>query len=89
MKKAIWCWPPLAVTLAGCVAELNIHSFKRTKGDNTLIGIINFSPEPQTFQLVDATAAGTYSDHFTGDSYTPAVGQALDLSPRHYLIFAN
>lgn len=70
-------------------ADPDIYAFKRVKGNNTVVGVINFSPEPRSMTLTDAGAAGTYTDHFTGQQYQLAVGQALPLQPWQYLIFTK
>ncbi|MCO6479027.1 MAG: alpha-amylase [Phaeodactylibacter sp.] len=68
-------------------ADPDIYGFKRVKGDNTVIGILNFSDEPATFNLTDASVEGAYYDHFTGQNYNLSVEQPLELMPWQYLIF--
>ncbi len=68
-------------------ADPDIYGFKRVKGDNTVIGLLNFSDEPAIFQLTDASVEGAYYDHFTGQNYNLSVEQPLELMPWQYLIF--
>ncbi|MEM7371393.1 MAG: alpha-amylase family glycosyl hydrolase [Bacteroidota bacterium] len=68
-------------------ADEHIYAFQRKKGKNSVIGIMNFSGESQSFHLIQADAAGTYTDYFSGESYALAVGQSLELTPWQYLVF--
>jgi glycosidase len=70
-------------------ADPDVYAFMRKKEGNTVIGLINFSAEVREMNLTDAAAAGTYTDYFTGQSYTLAEGQSLALEPWQYLIFAK
>lgn len=65
----------------------DVYAFKRTKEDNTVIGIMNFSDQIREMNLTDAGVAGTYSDEFSGESFTLSPGQPLELQPWEYLIF--
>nr|WKN36599.1 alpha-amylase family glycosyl hydrolase [Tunicatimonas sp. TK19036] len=67
----------------------NIYAFKREKNGNTVIGIMNFSAEPQELHLTDSRVSGTYTDYFTNQSYELSSESAVNLTPWQYLIFAS
>lgn len=67
----------------------DVYAFKRTKEGNTVIGIMNFSDELREMNLTDAAVAGTYTDEFSGESYTLSPEQPLELQPWEYLIFVR
>ena len=66
-----------------------VYAFSRTKGNNNVIGVMNFTGQPQQLTLTDASAAGTYKDYFTGESYTLSATAPLDLKPWQYLVFVK
>ena len=66
-----------------------IYAFKRVKGDNTVVGILNFSGETQTFHLADPGVAGAYNDYFTDEPYELSIQQPLALEPWQYLVFVE
>lgn len=68
-------------------ADEHVYAFQRSKNNNTVIGIMNFSGENQSLNLTQTDAAGSYTDYFTGESYSLAANQALDLAPWQYLVF--
>ncbi len=67
----------------------DVYAFKREKDNNTVIGVRNFSGEPQELQLTDASVAGIYSDYFTGQSYELSADAPLILESWQYLIFTQ
>ncbi|MCO6490345.1 MAG: alpha-amylase [Phaeodactylibacter sp.] len=70
-------------------ADPDIYGFKRVKGDNTVIGILNFSGERQEFHLTDASVSGVYNDYFTGQEYELSAGRPLEMEPWEYWVFAG
>ncbi|MCB9287930.1 MAG: alpha-amylase [Lewinellaceae bacterium] len=70
-------------------ADPDIYAFKRVKGKNMVIGILNLSEEPQTFHLKDATVSGSYRDYFTNQQYELSVEQPVGLEPWQYLVFVG
>jgi glycosidase len=66
-----------------------IYAFKRAKGNNTVIGIMNFSGESQELNITDSGIAGKYNDYFTNEQYELSVDQPLVLKPWQYLVFVN
>ncbi len=67
----------------------HIYAFQRTKGTNTVIGILNFSDKPHKMKLTDTKFANTYQDYFTGENITLSASDSLALSPFQYLIFVK
>ncbi len=68
-------------------ADPSVYAFKRAKDNNTVIGILNFTSEKQSMKLTDASAAGTYKDYFTGNTYDLKAGTDFPLEPWQYLVF--
>ncbi|MFM8347493.1 MAG: alpha-amylase family glycosyl hydrolase, partial [Bacteroidota bacterium] len=64
-----------------------VYAFRRTKDANTVIGVMNFTGQPQPLMLTDKTAEGTYKDYFTGESFTLSASSPLELKPWQYLVF--
>jgi glycosidase len=67
----------------------NVYAFQRTKGNNQVIGIFNFSDKPQAFNFTDAALNGTYTDSFTNTPYELSAGKSVTLTPWQYLIFVR
>ncbi|WKN41344.1 alpha-amylase family glycosyl hydrolase [Tunicatimonas pelagia] len=67
----------------------DVYAFKRQKDNNSVIGVMNFSAQPQELQLTDASVVGTYTDYFTEQSYELSTEAPLTLAPWQYLIFAQ
>jgi glycosidase len=67
----------------------NVYAFKRTKDNNKVIGVLNFSNQPHEFILIDTESAGNYQDYFTGESYELDTTTSLKLSPWQYLLFVK
>lgn len=63
-----------------------VFSFKRTKDQNTVIGIINMSGKAQTIKLNQRDLSSTYTDAFTGNSQP--MGE-IKLTAWQYLILTN
>lgn len=69
--------------------DKNIYAFKRVKGSNQVIGIMNFSGESQQMHLTDGSIAGNYNDYFTNISYELTLDKPIDMAPWQYLIFTK
>jgi len=65
----------------------HVYAFRRSKDTNTVIGVMNFTGQPRTLTLTDASAEGTYKDYFTGESYTLSASAPVQLKPWQYLVF--
>ena len=63
-----------------------VFTFRRTKEQNTVIGIINMTGKAQTIKLNQSDIPGSYTDAFTGSSL--ATGE-IRLTPWQYLLFTN
>ena len=68
-------------------SDENIYAFKRKKGNNLVIGIINLSKDPQTLHINDASVTGSYTDSFTEKTYELKSDTPMELAPWEYLIF--
>lgn len=66
-----------------------IYAFKRSKDNNTVIGILNFTGRNADFNLLDAAAEGTYKDYFTGKEYVLKTNEILKMEPWQYLVFTK
>lgn len=66
--------------------NLEVFTFRRTKDQNTVIGIINMTGKAQTIKLNQTDIPGSYTDAFTGSSQ--AIGE-IKLTPWQYLILTN
>lgn len=64
-----------------------VYAFKRSKNDNNIIGIMNFSGEAQELRINDTTVSADYTDYFTGENYRISTEEPLQLDPWEYLIF--
>ncbi|MDH4089744.1 MAG: alpha-amylase family glycosyl hydrolase [Cyclobacteriaceae bacterium] len=64
----------------------DVFSFRRTKDQNTVIGIINMSGENQTVRLSQKELSGQYIEAFTGQSQS--LGE-IKMSPWAYMIFTK
>jgi 1,4-alpha-glucan branching enzyme len=68
--------------------DADIFAFKRIKGNNRVIGIMNLSNAPKTLMLTDTSVFGKYKDYFSAKEYSLSAS-ALELSPWQYLIFTE
>jgi cyclomaltodextrinase / maltogenic alpha-amylase / neopullulanase len=63
-----------------------VISFSREKNGNKVIPVINFSESPVTVMLNDKYQAGTYTDLFTGKSYTLIGDDEIELPEWGFLV---
>lgn len=68
-------------------ADADIYAFKRQKGANVVIGIMNFSDESREMTLTNKAVSGTYTDYFTGATFNLTQEQPLSLQPWQFLVF--
>lgn len=88
-NKALW-----SGEYGGMMERINdqdpsVFAFRRSKDNNTVIGIMNFSASPQELRLQDITAGGSYQEYFTGETFTLSRDKSLPLSPWQYLVFVT
>ncbi len=88
-NKALW-----SGEYGGMMERINdqdpsVFAFRRSKDNNTVIGIMNFSARPQELRLQDIAAGGTYQEYFTGETFTLSRDKSLPLSPWQYLVFVT
>lgn len=88
-NKALWSGEYGGVPVRINEADKNVYAFKRIRGSNQVIVILNFSPQPQEFKSTDSTVAGTYEDYFTGNTFEISTGKSITLSPWQYLVFVK
>lgn len=67
----------------------HIYAFKRLNGNNSVIGIMNFSGESQSLNVTDSSMAGNYNDYFTNKAYELSVDKPLMLEPWQHLVFVD
>ncbi len=87
-NEALWCGKYGAMPVRINGEDANIYAFQRTKGSNSVIGILNFSDKPQEFKLKDNSTAGSYTDYFTGETFELGA-KSLKLTPWQYLVFVK
>lgn len=88
-NKALWAgeYGGIPVRING--EDPNVYAFQRTKDNNKVIGIMNFSGKKLELKLKDAAQAGTYTDYFTGTSFELSADKGLSLEPWQYLVFVK
>jgi len=65
-----------------------VLAFKRELGTNSVIVILNLSPDPVTVELFPQSASGKYLDFFTGNRVKPA-SQPISLDPWGYHVYTK
>lgn len=64
----------------------DVCSFRRTKDQNTIVGVINMSGKEQTIRLDKNDLSSQYTDVFTGQ---PGASGEIKLAPWAYLVFTK
>ena len=88
-NKALWSGEYGSATTRINDRDPNVYAFLRTKDNNTVVGILNFSDKPQEFHLKESAAVGKYQDYFTGESYDLSLTQSIPLKAWQYLVFVK
>lgn len=88
-NKALWAGEYGGMTKRINDNDPSVFAFTRTRGNNSVIGILNFSNKPQELHLRDSSAVGSYQDYFTGESYDLSLEKLLQLMPWQYLVFVK
>lgn len=88
-NRALWCGEYGGMTHRINAKDPNVYAFQRTKDNNKVIGIINFSKKPQEFHLADSSATGKFQDYFTGESFELSMSKGIPLKPWQYLVFVR
>ncbi len=88
-NEALWCGEYGGMTTRINNEDPAVYAFKRSKGSNTVIGILNFSEKDQEFKLIDGSVAGSYKDHFSDEQYELNQDKPIKLKPWQYLIFVK
>ncbi|HQQ96038.1 MAG TPA: alpha-amylase family glycosyl hydrolase [Cyclobacteriaceae bacterium] len=66
-----------------------IYAFRRTKGTDDVVGIMNFSRNSAVVRLNPSCPTGTYLDYFSGEQFSLAPGKSIPLTPWQYLILVK
>lgn len=69
-------------------ADANVYAFKRERGSNKVIGILNLSDKEQALNLTDESTFGKYRDYFSNQEYELSA-ESLTLAPWQYLVFST
>lgn len=88
-NEALWGGEYGGVPIRINDSDKNVYAFKRTRGNNQVIGVLNFSAQPQEFRLVDSSVAGTYQDYFEGKTFELSTEKSVALRPWQYLVFVK
>ena len=70
-------------------SQKNVVAYKRVKGENEVLTILNISSKPVTVALKDGATAGTYRDLFTDGSVEIAQGRKMQLEPWGYMVLVK
>jgi glycosidase len=68
--------------------DKQVLAFKRELGTNSVIAIMNMSPEKVEIKLDPATAGGRYTEYFSGKRSKPSA-EAISLESWSYLIYTK
>ena len=66
-----------------------VLSFSRTKNNDRVINITNYSPEQTTVQLDSKFQKGTYTELFTGEKMELKGEDVFTLKPWQYLVLVK
>ncbi|OPZ58060.1 MAG: hypothetical protein BWY89_00198 [Bacteroidetes bacterium ADurb.BinA012] len=67
----------------------NVVAYKRVRGENEVLTILNISNKPVTVALKDGATAGTYRDLFTDGSMEITRGGKMQLGPWGYMVLVK
>lgn len=65
----------------------SIFAFQRSNGDNKVLVVLNFSNEPQTFNLVNANISGNVTEAFTNEKQALQNNQEFNLPAWGYKVY--
>lgn len=88
-NEALWAgeYGGIPVRING--EDPNVYAFQRVKGQNRVIGIMNFSNQAQQLKLKDKSLAGNYKDYLSEKQFELSAEKALMLEPWQYLVFVT
>lgn len=69
--------------------QKSVYAYKRVKGENEVLVILNLSKSPVTVALKDGTTAGTYNDLFAGAGVEIAQGLKMQMEPWGYMVLTK
>lgn len=69
--------------------QKSVYAYKRVKGENEVLVILNLSKSPVTVALKDGDTAGTYNDLFADAGVEIAQGRKMQMEPWGYLVLTK
>lgn len=67
----------------------NVYAYKRVKGENEVLVILNLGKSPVTVALKDGSTAGSYTDLFTDAIVEIAQGLKMQMEPWGFLVLVK
>ncbi|MCX6223995.1 MAG: alpha-glucosidase C-terminal domain-containing protein, partial [Bacteroidia bacterium] len=68
--------------------DKQVLAFKRELGTNSVVVVLNMTPEPVTINLSPDSISGKYTDFFSGSMIKPS-SSPISLKPWGYYIFTK
>jgi glycosidase len=69
--------------------QKNVYAYKRVKGENEVLVILNLGKSPVTVALNDGGTSGTYNDLFTEAPVAIAQGAKMELESWGYMVLTK
>lgn len=69
--------------------QKNIYAYRRVKGNDEVLVILNFSKKPADAVISDRNVSGTYNDIFTGNGVTIKPGETIPMEPWGYIVMTR
>ncbi len=69
--------------------QKNAYAYRRVKGDQEVLVVLNFSKKPISVMLKDGVVSGTYTDLFTGAPVEVAQDKAMPLEAWGYMVLTK
>ncbi len=69
--------------------QKSVYAYKRVKGENEVLVILNLSKSPVTVALKDGDTAGTYNDLFADAGVEIAQGRKMQMEPWGYMVLTK
>ncbi len=67
----------------------SVMAYRRVKGEDVVLTILNMSSSPVTVSLKESSADGSYRDLFTGGAVEIARGSKLEMEPWGYMVLTK
>lgn len=69
--------------------QKSVYAYKRVKGENEVLVILNLSKSPVTVTLKDGATEGTYNDLFTDSGIEISQGLKMPMEPWGYMVLTK